>query len=885
MLTVIIEQDETSLEDVPITTKCLEHFKHTPLEINTIILTEENRRQLPSLLVEAPGSYICFLKAGDTLSVRKPKQLVALLKEGTYGIIGIQYLYTENPKPKYHKSGPIDLNQEPNFVPLWLYSYIFHKDIFKDTTSDISFVLLHHVYRYLRKYATIYYLGNVMLHSHTVCEDNNKYPGIMKKEWYLDFAHYLLDYESAECSDNENHIPAYIQYALLALIWFRYRRNLNNSNKHVIDGEYSEFEKAVKKILSRIDDQTIYQMTLPVPKQDKISKLVLKLKRAGRRPYYKLQKHFFISLLQLKHDANYRISCQLVDEEQEDIWVYAMDQFLQKISTLKCNLDLVDYNPQKNLLILEYHIDNFVDLNQFDLQVCLNDTKLPTAETYRYSHTKYFGIGVQKAKTYRTVISMSELWNENKSTITWSLTYGGRTVFLPVNAKKYLTRICSLLKCSYWHFDTCLMTLSTDCRSLVLRKAGSNVFFQELKFYFANLRDKRSILGFGLRTLYWLSRPWMKKKNIWLTYDKLYKGGDCGEYFYKYCCTRETETGITPAYVINGDSLDYKRLKAEGYHPLRYKSIKHYLYYLNASVVFTTHGGVHSFNGLGNPTVLFVQNLLHHDVACIQHGLTVQQLAHNSNRLFNNMKRYYCASKYEVENLSRPIYGYEDKSALRLTGIPRYDGLVNHDMHQILITPTWRNYIAMPGKRKNQAKPYFPGFKDTDYFKIYNRLLSDEKLISTARETGYRLIYLLHPVISAQLEDYPQNSSVEIIPSLTVNYEKILTESSLMVTDYSGVQFDFAYMRKPIVYYHPPKLPPHYQEGGFFYDTMGFGEICTTHEQIVTELCSYMKNHCQMKPFYLKRQDDFFAFNDLNSCQRIYDDMLAYQHEKSIKKE
>ena len=34
-----------------------------------------------------------------------------------------------------------------------------------------------------------------------------------------------------------------------------------------------------------------------------------------------------------------------------------------------------------------------------------------------------------------------------------------------------------------------------------------------------------------------------------------------------------------------------------------------------------------------------------------------------------------------------------------------------------------------------------------------------------------------------------------------ISYEDLLTESSLMVTDYSGVQFDFAYMKKPIIYY------------------------------------------------------------------------------------
>ena len=103
-----------------------------------------------------------------------------------------------------------------------------------------------------------------------------------------------------------------------------------------------------------------------------------------------------------------------------------------------------------------------------------------------------------------------------------------------------------------------------------------------------------------------------------------------------------------------------------------------------------------------------------------------------------------------------------------------------------------------------------------------------------------------------------------------MNFEKILTEASLMVTDYSGVQFDFAYMRKPIVYYHPNELPPHYDAGGLQYETMGFGPICKTHEEIVTQLCNYMEKNCQIEEEYIKRANDFFAYDDYNNCERIY---------------
>lgn len=98
-----------------------------------------------------------------------------------------------------------------------------------------------------------------------------------------------------------------------------------------------------------------------------------------------------------------------------------------------------------------------------------------------------------------------------------------------------------------------------------------------------------------------------------------------------------------------------------------------------------------------------------------------------------------------------------------------------------------------------------------------------------------------------------------------------------MVTDYSGIQFDFAYMRKPLVYLHHKDIPQHYEEGTFHYDTMAFGEICHDNDQLIELLCEYMADGCEMKPEYVQRTDDFFAFNDHNNCQRIYDVMLDYQ--------
>ena len=100
----------------------------------------------------------------------------------------------------------------------------------------------------------------------------------------------------------------------------------------------------------------------------------------------------------------------------------------------------------------------------------------------------------------------------------------------------------------------------------------------------------------------------------------------------------------------------------------------------------------------------------------------------------------------------------------------------------------------------------------------------------------------------------------------------------MMVTDYSSVAFDFAYLKKPIIYAQfdgESFFKNHsYGEGYFSYKEDGFGPITKTVEQTVDEMIYYMKTDCQMKEEYRERINRFFAYTDRNNCRRVYDELL-----------
>ena len=65
---------------------------------------------------------------------------------------------------------------------------------------------------------------------------------------------------------------------------------------------------------------------------------------------------------------------------------------------------------------------------------------------------------------------------------------------------------------------------------------------------------------------------------------------------------------------------------------------------------------------------------------------------------------------------------------------------------------------------------------------------------------------------------------------LDTSYQDLLNNSSVLLTDYSSVFFDFAYLKKPVIYYHPENDSYHYEGSYFDYETMGFGDVAIDKE-------------------------------------------------------
>ena len=363
------------------------------------------------------------------------------------------------------------------------------------------------------------------------------------------------------------------------------------------------------------------------------------------------------------------------------------------------------------------------------------------------------------------------------------------------------------------------------------------------------------------RINYWLTKRKFKNRRIWLYYDKLNDAGDNAEYAFRYAYAQDD--GIEKYFFQNKGTRDYIRLSEAGYKLLKRGSMEAVMLALNSEALYMTHLPPFKKTGISWQQLQYLKGLINTKIVRLYHGFAGTKQG-NYTQIKDDVICVVVGSTWERDFYLQPEYGYTE-DMITPSGMPRYDELVDQSKKQIMFAPTWTP--ALRDAKDN--------FKNTSYFETYTKILTDERLQETARRKGYKLAMFLHPMLATRTKDFEPitNDVVIAVNSLKdSNYVTMMSESNLMVTDYSSVHFDFAYMRKPVIYYQDPRLTP-WREHSFKYVEWGFGEVCYDPEALIDVLCKYIENDCKMGEEYRQRADSFFLHDDGFASKRLYEDV------------
>lgn len=375
-----------------------------------------------------------------------------------------------------------------------------------------------------------------------------------------------------------------------------------------------------------------------------------------------------------------------------------------------------------------------------------------------------------------------------------------------------------------------------------------------------------------VRAIYHLLKK--RSRKIWLISDRVDRGDDNGEVFFEYL--KEQKPADVDAYfVLEKESADYTRISQMG-KIIEPFSWKHKLFHLLSEFIISSQGNFAVVNPFERVSRNYKDIMSDDRFVFLQHGVIKDDMSSWLNIYNRNMYGFVVTTRQEYESIFDYNYYYEPERVW-LTGLPRYDRLYHDEKNYITVMPTWRKSLA-PSTDDRGVWMVSEDFEESDYYQFYNGLLNHEGLIRRAKELGYQICFMPHPNTVSALDRFVKHPAVKFFDRDT-SYRKIFAETDLMLTDYSSVAFDFAYLRKPIIYSqfdHDDFFSGShsYTEGYFDYERDGFGEVEYTLEDSVERIVEYMESGCELKELYRKRIEGTFSFHDQECCKRVLERLI-----------
>lgn len=370
------------------------------------------------------------------------------------------------------------------------------------------------------------------------------------------------------------------------------------------------------------------------------------------------------------------------------------------------------------------------------------------------------------------------------------------------------------------------------------------------------------------------------KKRIWLIREKKNEARDNGYHLFKYL--REKHPQVNAYFAITDDSPDLPKIK-HLHNIISYASWKHCLYSVAAfrSISSQQYGaGPYVYKYIRNNKWLFNPKMRE---VFLQHGITQNDIPSMIDYKMYPCDLFICGTVREYQYIVKKYaYPLDHIAAL---GFCRFDSLqyVPSPLKQILVMPTWRKWLHSGDSTKRASKQKIEAFINSEYYERYFNLLKNADLTKTLRENGYKIIfyphYALQNYVSIFSDFLPELSRdvVEIANRGEYDVQDLLLKSALLITDYSSVFFDFAYMKKPVIYYQFDEERfriGQYEQGYFEYRRDGYGPVFTEEVQLVEELIQLIKAGMFIPEMYKKRIESFFIPYDDCNRERNYEAIL-----------
>ncbi|MET1133234.1 MAG: CDP-glycerol glycerophosphotransferase family protein [Aeromicrobium sp.] len=283
----------------------------------------------------------------------------------------------------------------------------------------------------------------------------------------------------------------------------------------------------------------------------------------------------------------------------------------------------------------------------------------------------------------------------------------------------------------------------------------------------------------------WLLAPLRPFSGIWLVGEVPYKAQDNGFALFRWI--RRNHPERRAHYVIAADSPDRDKVEPFG-NVVTARSREHILYTALASRFVGSHHAEYLHASRSPRLARHARGLR----VFLQHGVTgMKNVRLNYGRLH---MQEMPPDRVVVNSAAERQIFIEDldffPSQVKVTGFARYDSLFEGEpqvQRRLLVMPTWRDWLT--SREGVLISPYLANWLE---------FLHDPQ-IKALQEQGVEILMVMHPNLRALVDDLPLEG-ISIAPR-DADVQELIRTSAAVVTDYSSVAWDAAFLRRPVFFF------------------------------------------------------------------------------------
>jgi len=337
--------------------------------------------------------------------------------------------------------------------------------------------------------------------------------------------------------------------------------------------------------------------------------------------------------------------------------------------------------------------------------------------------------------------------------------------------------------------------------------------------------------------------PAKRFKDAWVLMDRTTDANDNAEHLFRYL--RERRSDINAWFVLVKDCPDWRRLVRDGYGDrlVAFGSARWKVLMRHCLNLIVSHP---------NREILRPPSLRRYwdqwTVTFLQHGVLRDDISRwlNSKRF----ELFVTSTPAETESVTGDGTGYKFTSfQTKMVGLARFDRLgeigANYPPEArdlVLIAPTWRELLNKPLAPGATKREIVDDFLETEFAKNWTAFISDAGFIDQAERRGKRVALLMHPNLQDAVDQLRLPPTVLRLGFDGQDVQQYFARAALMVTDYSSMTFNEAFLLRPTVYFQFDRDSyyngaNHARAGYFDHYRDGFGPVTRTpadaHEAVI----------------------------------------------------